>query len=202
MVRKAYLKPPPRLPPPAQFQAIQPTARQTGCAGMQCAAQVTIEARELFADALERAVSSEYGAAANEHWADHPFYEDLGSPEPGNDAEHLYYDDLDGPETVHDDVEEMHKSRNSPHHAEESVGDEMPECEDNPHHEEGSVCDGDEMHEKEESDDVPWEDHPYYDTPDEEEEFPAESDDIDAVACQDNSSCSEEEVEWEDSPYY
>ena len=221
MVRKAYLKPPPRLPPPAQFQAPQ-LIQQSGCAGMQCATPVNIEARELFADALERAVSSEYGAVADEHWADHPFYGDLDSPEPCNDAEHLCYDDLDSPETVYDDVEEMHESRNGPHHAEESVGngddmpeyvdfpqheepdgDEMPACEDNPHHEEGSVCEGDEMLEKEEPDDVPWEDHPYYDTPDEAEECPAESDDIDAVACQDNSSCSEEdEVVWEDSPYY
>jgi len=52
---------------------------------------------------------------------------------------------------------------------------------------------------------VPWEDHPYYDTPAEEEECGTESDDsVVNVACQAHSSYDEEEdeVPWEDSPYY
>ena len=67
----------------------------------------------------------------------------------------------------------------------------MHECEDYSHHE------------AEKCDNLPWEDHPY-DTPDEEEVFKTESDDLeDDVVFQDISSCmAEEEVKWEDSPYY
>ena len=197
---------------------------------MQCEAPVTIEARELFADALERAVSSEHGAVAYESWADHPFYDDLGSPDPGKDAEHLagvdseqttsaidddlwaahpYYDDLDATPVTVCDVEERCEYEDNPALGEETVCDVEERCEyeDDPALEEETVCDVDQMqesedyarHEDDEPDDVPWEDHPYYDTPDEETECSAESEDLD-VACQDNSS--EEEVEWEDSPFY
>jgi len=173
MVRKAYLKPPPRLPPLAQFQAahpIQPTARQTGCAGMQCAEPVTVDARELFADALERAVISEYGAVDDASWAEHPYYDDLDSHETACDAESLYRDDLDSLETVNNDEMNEHDKDDG----------ELP-------------------------DDVPWEHHPYYDTPAEEVECSTESDDsVEDVACHADSSYVEEEdeVPWEDSPYY
>ena len=194
MVRKAYLKPPPRLPPPAQFHPTQPTARQTGCAGMQCAEPVTIEARELFADALERAVFSEYGAVDDDNWAGHPYYEDLDSPE-------TVCDDLDSPETVRDDLdgaETACDAENLYHDGDldspETVDiGEMNEYDEN-------VSDHAEL-----PDDVPWEDHPFYDTPTEEEECGTESDDsVEDVACQANSSYVEEEdeVPWEDSPYY
>ena len=218
MVRKAYLKPPPKLPPPTQSRvalSAQPTARMTKCGAtvMQSVAQVNIEAREMFADALERAIKSEQTASdtVDVTWAEHPYYDDLdivtvGDVDEENEyedkpvlegetvcdaeeswAEHPYYDDLNTSVTVHD-VDEMQESEGNVHHEEEDVteDDENQELDNNAHNVE------------EESYDVPWEDHPGYDTPDEEAECRAESD-LDDAACEDSE---EEEVAWEDSPYY
>ena len=189
MVRKAYLKPPPKLPPPVHFQVAQvnqPTARLS--ATMQCADdQVNIEAREMFADALERAVNSEHNIRDQNDvsWAEHPHYDDLDSPEPIREALHPYCDDLEGHDPVRD--------------AEDPYHDEIE-----------TVCDVEGMskYDEDNSDDaelsnVPWEDHPFYDTP--EEESQAEHDDpADDAACNDNSSEEdvEDQVAWEDSPFY
>jgi len=69
---------------------------------MQCAEPVTIEFRELFADALERAVFSEYGAVNDDSWADHPYY----GPE-------TVHDDPDSPETVRDDHDSPETARDA-----------------------------------------------------------------------------------------
>jgi hypothetical protein len=61
---------------------------------------------------------------------------------------------------------------------------------DSPAHDEDQGSDlPEEAATDDQQDEVAWEDHPFYDTP-EEEASQAESDD------------SEEDVAWEDSPYY
>ena len=87
LARKAYLKPPPKLRP--LFSNGPPTL-PLQCSSVECD-KIAEDAqfRELFADALERAVNS--------NQADHPYYDafdqgddDLVTPW----ADHPYYDDL------------------------------------------------------------------------------------------------------------
>jgi len=178
---RSHVKPPPRLPPAYPSMHMSTMARPVACnsvmfdevsAPIEVAYDTTI-LREMFADALERAIASndmdysqedcnnnevvadihhDYGdhdVALDETqevaWADHPFYDDLGSSETDHGDE-----ELDTP--VHDDQQD------------EIISDDQ-------------------------QDEVIWEDHPYYDTSDEEDSH-AESD------------VSEEDVAWEDSPYY
>ena len=161
---------------------------------MQCAEPVNIEARELFADALERAVFSEYGAVNDNSWADHPYYDDHDSPE-------TVHDDLDGAETLRDDrdcPETARAAENLFHDCDLDSSETVDIGETNEYDEDVSG-------QAELPDDVPWEDHPYYDTPAEEEECDTESDDsVEDAACQADSTYDEEEdeVPWEDSPYY
>ena len=118
MVRKAYLKPPPKLPPSAKSRvahSFQPTVRLTKCGATVMQGvddQVNIKAREMFADALERAINSEQTASdmVDESWAKHPYYDDLDTMTDRDVAERNEYEEkpaLDGEtaETV-SDVEE------------------------------------------------------------------------------------------------
>ena len=219
LVKKAYLKPPPRLPPPAHskpIQTIAPTARLPECASAGCE-DLNIVVRELFADALERAINSteQPTVYVEESWANHPYYEEEDKPALEGEtvetvydleeswADHPYYDDLDASVTVRE-VDEIQESDDNAHDEgeDDTVHDEIQESEDNAHQEE------------DEPDNELWEDHPYYDIPDELEDCEAESDDDaacqdsdDDAACQDcdDAACQdseEEEVAWEDSPYY
>ena len=72
--------------------------------------QVNIEAREIFADALERAVNSWHNIKEQNDvsCAEHPHYDDLDSSEPVRDALHPYCDDLEGHETVRDAEDPYH----------------------------------------------------------------------------------------------
>ena len=185
MVRKAYLKSPQKSPPklpPVHYHTEQPTARLPKCGSLTCDDDLNTVVREMFADALERAVNSNEETASDvpgDSWADHPYYDDPDHEEDQQDEavpdetcegeaweDHPYYDDLGSPETDHGD------ELDSPAH-DEDQGSDLPE--------EAATDD--------QQDEVAWEDHPFYDTP-EEEASQAESDD------------SEEDVAWEDSPYY
>ena len=192
MVRKAYLKSPPKLPP-AHSYTDQPTARLPQCGSLTCDDNINTVLREMFADALERAVNSNEEPASDvpgDSWANHPYYDDADPEEDQQDAavpdetcegeaweDHPYYDDLGSPETDHGDEE-----LDTPALEEDQQGSQLPD-------EAPSDDQQDEAASDDQQNEVAWEDHPYYDTP-EEEVSHAESDD------------SEEDVAWEDSPYY
>jgi len=221
MVRKAYLKPPPKLPP-VHSHTCQPTARLPKCGSLQCDDSINIEFREMFADALERAVNSNEAdhpyydhpeqesnqqitavpdAYEGEAWEDHPFYDDLDHEEDQQDddvrladdayegvawEDHPYYDDSFGSETGQGDDADLDTLDHEEDLGESHIHDEAaPDTSE---------------------EEVAWEDHPYYDTPDV-EDSPAESDvSEDDASLQDHSSYTtteeEDELAWEDSPYY
>ena len=160
--------------------------------------------RELYADAIERAVNNEKTAkdVPADSWADHPYYDDLGSSETDRgDAEqvdespdheheipwedHPSYDDLGMSETGaqgDDDALDVSETDQS--------DDQLDRSRDNPEDQQES-----------DPDDVS-------DTPDEREDNPTESDTCEEdVACQDHLSYTSSEVDngdlaWEGSPYY
>jgi len=202
LARKAYLKPPPKLPPlstPFTSNADQATTSTLPikCSSLECDENANGGwAMELFADALERAINSEEAAHPYYDgldqddddpvtpWADHPYYDDLGVSVADQDddhvspwADHPFYDDLEISEAVQGDEE-----LDSPGH-EESPGD-------------GVASDDDATEE------VAWEEHPYYNTPDEGETNTESAASDAGDAWQDYSTEKEDEVPWEDSPYY
>jgi hypothetical protein len=229
MVRKAYLKPPPKLPP-AHSHTYQPTARLPKCDALQCDDNINIVLRERFADALERAVNSNEQTASDvpgDSWADHPYYDD---PEHEEDQQATAVPD----DACEGEAWEDHPYYDSPDHEEDQQDAAVPidACkeeawEDHPYYDDlgtsesdqgdyaeldnlGHGEDQDESHLPDEAPDdaeeVAWEEHPYYDAP-EEENSHAESDvPEEDASLQDHSSYTsteeEDEVAWEDSPYY
>ena len=179
--RKAYLKSPPKLPP-AHSHTNQPTARLPVCGSVSCDDNLNVVVREMFADALERAVNSNEQTASDvpeDSWADHPYYDDpdesqqdVSVPDNGCEGEawedHPYYDDLGSPVTDQGndelDILTQEEGQGEAHLPDEAAPDDSEE-------------------------EVAWEEHPYYDTPVEED-------------CQAESDVPEEDVAWEDSPYY
>ena len=191
MVRKAYLKPPSKLSP--HFPSPQPTARLPECGALQCDDSLNIVVREMFANALERAINSNEQTASDVpglSWEEHPFYDNLDHDEaeqvsdPPDDApddthevaweDHPYYDDLGSSETDRGEDDELDRPQNtSTHDVDQQESD-------------------DEVVPEDAQEEVAWEDHPHYDTPAEEEDQLTESDVPE----------DEEDVAWEDSPYY
>ena len=132
MVRKAYLKSPPKLPP--HFHTPQPTARLTECGALQCDDNLNLVVREMFADALERAINSNEQTASDVPdlpWEEHPVYDhddvqqvsdptDVAAPDDTHEEvaweDHPYYDDLGSPETDRGEDDELDRSQNSSKH--------------------------------------------------------------------------------------
>ena len=204
---KFHVKPPPRLPPIYPSINMSTMAVPVACnnvivdnvfaAPIEAAYDTSI-LREIFADALERAIASndidhcqedcnnnELGVDIHndnadheeeQHsdveedvaWEDHPYYDDLGSPETD-----LGDEELDIPVCEEDD--QQHEATT-----------DVQEDEDTPAHEEDDQQE--EAFTDDQEDEVVWEDHPYYDTPEEDSDAELE--------------VSEEDVAWEDSPYY
>jgi len=198
LARKAYLKPPPKLPPLSSYSTRTPELPMQ-CSSVECNKTVDdMQSRELFADALERAVNS--GHADHPYydhdavdqgvddlvtpWADHPYYDDLTYTDDKGDedlatpwADHPYYD--------HDDLEISGAGQ----------GDEL----DVPGNDD-SLDDVPEMQEE-----PAWEDHPFYDHLDEGEdtnESDAHDEDQEADCPDATSDDATEEVPWEEHPYY
>jgi len=193
LARKAYLRPPPKLPPLSSQSITSGTpTKPLKCSSVQCDQTADdVQSREAFADALERAVNS--GHADHPYydhdefdqdaevpvtpWADHPYYDDLISGEDHDAGEgeawqdHPYYDDPGLDEDQQDDA----------------VPDET--CEE-----------------------LAWEDHPYYDdlgATETEEDAADELDSLDHEEDQDESHLPDEAAPddaegdaWEDHPYY
>ena len=234
MVRKAYLKPPPKLPP-AHSHTYQPTARLPKCDALQIDDNINMVLRERFADALERAINSNVQTASDvpgDSWADHPYYDD---PEHEEDQQATAVPD----DACEGEAWEDHPYYDGPDHEEDQQDAAVPNdaCkeeawEDHPYYDDlgtpdsdrdddemdnlGHGEDQDESHLPDEAapddaalddaEEVAWEEHPYYDAP-EEENSHAESDvPEEDASLQDHSSYTtteeEDEVAWEDSPYY
>ena len=153
----------------------------------------------MFADALERAVNSKEQSASDmpeDSWEEHPYFdgldheEDAAVPNDEHDEvpweEHPFYDDLVSSETDRGDDDDLDRSQDTSTHAvdQQESDDDVPD----------------------DAQEVAWEDHPYYDTPDE------TLLDVDLDAKEEDSNCSsslmdgdldeEDEIPFEDHPYY
>ena len=156
--------------------------------------EVNNVARELFADALERAVNANFAEHPyydhNANFAEHPYYDhneinlDCGGDGQPITEDMLGYDasvsDYE-PEGVltYDDVEAAHE-------------DQVDYATDE------ATCSEQE---------VPWEEHPFYDTPDDEDHHTPHDDDADDTPDDEDHHTpddddAEEALEWEASPYY
>jgi len=212
MVRKAYLKPPPKLPPVSSTTV--PCAPPVKCGSLDCDTNNNNLVRELFANALERAINSTEHTACDEPddtWAAHPYYDDLEDhgqlqDTAGDELElpweaHPYYDPHAESDTPYneDASSEAHEEiawEEHPYYDTPAEGDTQQTESDNPENNDAP----NEVHEE-----IPWEDHPYYDTP--EEELQTESDvPANNVTGEDHSSYDaleeDDELAWKDSPYY
>jgi len=230
LARKAYLRPPPRLPPLSSHSTAEGTsALPLQCSSVECDKDADdMKSRELFADALERAVNSGD--------ADHPYYDHDALDQGVDDhvtpwADHPYYDHDDlGNSGADQGISEAAPSDDElavPHHDDPiddvSAMGEEPAWEDHPFYD--HLDDREDNHESDASDahcedqgadfldvasddateEVPWEEHPFYDTPDEGETNHESVASDESIAWQDHSSDTteeEEEVAWEDSPFY
>jgi hypothetical protein len=189
--------------------------------------------RELYADAIERAVNNEKTAkdVPADSWADHPYYDDLetdrGDDEqvdvsPDDEQEipwkdHPYYDDLGMSEIVQDDVDLGLTASDQCDEEQEEAGwdnhlnyDDLDSCEtgldaevhldgaSEQDHQTDSAC----------GTGLAWEDHPFYDAPDDESETPEgehpeapnEDHQTESDSCED-SACRTD-LAWEDHPFY
>ena len=117
LARKAYLRPPPKLPPLTSKLTSKASLAPLQLNDSSLEFEEVIDDalfKELFADAIERAKNSEKTArhAPADSWADHCYFDDLdtdqgddGQVPPADEPEipweyHQYYNDLDSCETV------------------------------------------------------------------------------------------------------
>jgi hypothetical protein len=218
LVRKAYLKPPPKLPPLHSRSTFitTPTHKTTPspkCSSLNLDSKAD-DAYELFADALERALNSNEQTVGVNYvpegpmddldgddyatpWADHPFYDDVASDDAIVEVpweEHPYYDTPDEEEDNHGPDASYEGDVNSspqdtPDHRDEDQETDPP----------------DEDASDDAIEEVTWEEHPYYDAPNEvEDNLESDASDV-SIAWQDHSSYTteeEDELAWEDSPFY
>jgi len=212
LARKAYLKPPPKLPPLATFSNAPPATNSRlplKCSSLECENNPSdVQAMKLFADAVERAINTEENAhpyydgldqgndVQGTPWADHPFYDDQGVSGTDQDddvhgspwANHPYYDDLEISEAVQDDEDSLGHEE-SPDDASDASNEDKAE-------DQGPDSQDDDASDDDATEEVPWEEHPYYDTPDEGDASDG------SIAWQDYSTEEEDEVAFEDSPFY
>ena len=186
LARRAYLKPPPKLPPLSTHFTSNAHPATSSTLSLKCSSLECDDngdwAMEMFANALERAINTEEaahpyydGSEEDEHetpWADHPYYDDLEISETGQgDDELVRSQDTTDHEDPKDDVDS-------------EATQELPAFEDHPcydtpdvgedHHAE-SVSQGEDDASNNTHEELACENHPYYDTSYDGEDHHAES---------------------------
>ena len=170
------------------FSSASPATLTTNCGALDCDENSNIVLREMFADALERAINSTENTAFDEpETPDHPFHADFENDvefhdEFEDDGENVVRDASDFPEpdplawenhSRYSDEIDCEKDDQSSDGPIDDVSEIEDQLQQNLTMDGGDSNQGDQLG-------LAWEDHPYYDTPEEELE----------------------DVEWEDSFYY